>query len=297
MMERKRNHLYERRDRIVKQQNLVSVQWLSEHAGDPDLVIVDCRFDLSKPSQGFTDYLQSHIPGALYFHLEHDLSAPKSQHGGRHPLPDIESLVRLFSSAGIHEQTMVIAYDEQDLAMAARLWWLLRYLGHEKAAVLDGGFAAWRRAGLAVTDEVPTPTASTFNAKLRPDMLVTVEQVKTRDAQTALLDSRAGERYRGEVEPLDPKAGHIPGALHYFYKENLNPDGTLRTPAELKQRFAPLDEKKEIIVYCGSGVTACVNVLALYEAGRTDAKLYAGSWSDWCSFNLPVATGPNPSEK
>lgn len=281
----------------MQQKNLVSVEWLSQRAGDSNLVVVDCRFDLSKPNQGLNDYLQSHIPGALYFHLEHDLSAPISEHGGRHPLPDIESLEQLFSNAGIDERTMVVAYDDQDLSKAARLWWLLRYAGHENVAVLDGGFAAWLRAGLPVSNEVPTPTASRFTAKLQPDMLVTVEQVKSRDAGTALLDSRAGERYRGEVEPLDPKAGHIPGAVNYFYKENLNEDGTLRSSTELKQRFAPLDENREIIVYCGSGVTACVNLLALHEAGRTDAKLYAGSWSDWCSYGLPVATGSDSTKK
>lgn len=278
----------------MQQQNLVSAEWLSENLNAPKLVIVDCRFTLGNASKGFSDYLHSHIPGALYFHLEHDLSAPLSEHGGRHPLPDTESLVQLFSHAGIDQETTVVAYDEQDLAMASRLWWLLRYLGHEKAVVLDGGFTRWQKEGLSVTDEVPTPTSRTFVANIQPQMLVSADDVQSRSEVCALIDSRAAERYRGEIEPLDPKAGHIPGALNYFYKENFHPDGQMRTSDQLQQRFSPLDQHNQLIVYCGSGVTACVNVLALHQAGRTDAKLYAGSWSDWSSRDLPIATGPDP---
>jgi thiosulfate/3-mercaptopyruvate sulfurtransferase len=279
---------------MAVRENLVSIDRLAEHTDDPDVVIVDCRFTLGKPGLGLAEYLQDHIPGALYFDLEQDLSAPKagSGHGGRHPLPAADALVELFSSAGIDRDVTVVAYDDQDMAMAARLWWLLRYMGHPRAAVLNGGYAAWRKAGLPVTSEVEKRTRRTFVPDVQSHMLVTAAEVASRSERTALLDSRAGERYRGELETIDPKAGHIPGALHYFYKENLSADGTLRPAHELKERFAPLAEADELIVYCGSGVTACVNLLALNEAGRSDAKLYLGSWSDWTSYpENPVATG------
>ncbi|MBI1744737.1 sulfurtransferase [Candidatus Acetothermia bacterium] len=269
--------------------NLIAYQRLHEQLNDPNVAIIDCRFTLGKPDQGLNEYRAGHIPGALYFDLEQDLSGPKQKHGGRHPLPSVDSLVYLFSNAGIDEDVLVVAYDDQEMAMAAHLWWLLRYLGHEKVAVLDGGLNAWKAAGLPITDKIVYRPARRFIPKLQSQMLVEIEQVKNRSKSTALLDSRAGERYRGERETLDPKAGHIPGALHYFYKENLHQDGTMKSPEELKKRFATLSQTSEVIAYCGSGVTACVNLLALYQAGRTDAKLYAGSWSDWCSYDLPIA--------
>ncbi|NRQ51929.1 sulfurtransferase [Brevibacillus sp. HD1.4A] len=272
-------------------QALVTPQWLRDHRNDERIVIADCRFALSASEQGAEEYATDHIPGALYFHLNRDLSGPKQEHGGRHPLPDPAALAALFSQAGIDEHTTVIAYDDQEMAMAGRLWWLLRYLGHDRVAVLDGGYAAWKKAGYEVTAEVPTPQARTFVPQLRPDMLVSVEGVKNREPEAVLLDSRAGERYRGEQEPLDPKAGHIPGARHFFYKDNLNTDMTMLPAEQLRNRIAGFAEQ-EIIVYCGSGVTACSNLLALHQAGRTDAKLYAGSWSDWVSYSEnPVATG------
>lgn len=272
-------------------QALVTPQWLRDHMNDERIVIADCRFALSASEQGAEEYATDHIPGALYFHLNRDLSGPKQEHGGRHPLPDPAALAALFSRAGIDEHTTVIAYDDQEMAMAGRLWWLLRYLGHDRVAVLDGGYAAWKKAGYEVTAEVPTPQARTFVPQLRPDMLVSVEGVKNRKPEAMLLDSRAGERYRGEQEPLDPKAGHIPGARHFFYKDNLQADMTMLPAEQLRNRIAGFAEQ-EIIVYCGSGVTACSNLLALHRAGRTDAKLYAGSWSDWVSYSEnPVATG------
>ncbi|TGV25964.1 sulfurtransferase [Mesorhizobium sp. M00.F.Ca.ET.186.01.1.1] len=272
-------------------QALVTPQWLRDHMNDERIVIADCRFALSASEQGAEEYATDHIPGALYFHLNRDLSGPKQEHGGRHPLPDPAALAALFSRAGIDEHTTVIAYDDQEMAMAGRLWWLLRYLGHDRVAVLDGGYAAWKKAGYDVTAEVPTPQARTFVPQLRPDMLVSVEGVKNRKPEAVLLDSRAGERYRGEQEPLDPKAGHIPGARHFFYKDNLQADMTMLPAEQLRNRIAGFAEQ-EIIVYCGSGVTACSNLLALHQAGCTDAKLYAGSWSDWVSYSEnPVATG------
>lgn len=276
-------------------QPLVTPQWLKDHLDDENVVIADCRFALSAAEAGAEDYRIDHIPGAQYFDLNRDLSGPKSEHGGRHPLPDPAKLASLFSQAGIDENVTVIAYDDQEMAMAGRLWWLLRYLGHDKVAVLDGGYAAWKQAGHATTADVPTPKSRTFTPHVRPDMLVDIQGVRDRSEQTVLLDSRAAERYRGEVEPLDPKAGHIPGALSFFYKENLAADMTMLPVEKLQERIADF-AKQNIIVYCGSGVTACTNLLAFHAAGRTDVKLYAGSWSDWSSYDLPVAKGPTPAE-
>ena len=272
-------------------QTFVSPQWLHDHLDDEHIVIVDCRFVLTDAEAGEKAYQEDHIPGALYFHLSRDLSGEKKEHGGRHPLPEIDDLVSLFSQAGIDQSKTVIAYDDQDMAYAGRLWWLLRYLGHDNTAVLEGGYTAWKKAGFAVTAELPSPVPSSFVPAVRPEMLVDVHGVRERSPQTVLLDSRAGERYRGEVEPLDPKAGHIPGALNFFYKDNLTSEQTLLAKEKLDERIAPFADK-EIIVYCGSGVTACSNLLALHAAGRPDAKLYAGSWSDWVSYpDNPVATG------
>ena len=276
-------------------QPLVTPQWLKDHLDDENVVIADCRFALSAAEAGAEDYRIDHIPGAQYFDLNRDLSGPKSEHGGRHPLPDPAKLASLFSQAGIDENVTVIAYDDQEMAMAGRLWWLLRYLGHDKVAVLNGGYAAWKQAGFASTADVPTPKPRTFTPNVRPDMLVDIQGVRERSEQTVLLDSRAAERYRGEVEPLDPKAGHIPGALSFFYKENLAADMTMLPVKKLQERIADF-AKQDIIVYCGSGVTACTNLLAFHAAGRTDVKLYAGSWSDWSSRDLPVAKGPTPAE-
>ncbi|USG63731.1 sulfurtransferase [Brevibacillus ruminantium] len=272
-------------------QTLVTPQWLFDHLEDPNILIVDCRFALNNPTLGEEQYRENHIPGALYFSLNRDLSGPKSEHGGRHPIPDSAELTALFSRAGIDQDVTVIAYDDQEMSYAGRLWWLLRYAGHDKAAVLDGGFSAWQRAGYAVSADIPVPSPRTFIPRIQENMLVDQQAVANREVSTALLDSRAGERYRGEVEPLDPKAGHIPGARHFFYKDNLSEEGQMLPLDQLKKRFETL-EGNEIIVYCGSGVTACTNLLALHAAGRADAKLYAGSWSDWVSYEEnPVATG------
>lgn len=272
-------------------QALVTAQWLHEHLRDENIIIADCRFSLNDPQAGEQAYQEDHIPGAFYFHLNRDLSGPKAEHGGRHPLPRVEDLAELLSRVGVGNDTIVIAYDDQEMSMAGRLWWLLRYLGHEKTAVLDGGYAAWKRAGYEVTKELPVATPASFVPNVQADMLVDVQTVKERASNTVLLDSRAGERYRGEQETIDAKAGHIPGARHFFYKDNLSPDLTMQSVDKLQERIAPFADK-EIIVYCGSGVTACTNLLAMHAAGRTDAKLYPGSWSDWISYpENPIATG------
>ncbi len=273
------------------QTHLVSCRWVDQHLSDPNIAVVDCRYALGQPDFGLNAYRTAHIPNALFFSLGKDLSASQREHGGRHPLPSVDSLVTLFSNAGIDESVFVVAYDDQEMAGAARLWWLLRYLGHERVAVIDGGWKAWKVADFPVAAEMVRRPSRRFVPRIQPSMLVEIEHVQKRSKKTVLMDARAGERYRGEVEVLDPKAGHIPGALHCFYKNLLNADGTMKSPEELRKHFAPVLQYPEIIAYCGSGVTACVNILALHQAGRTDAKLYAGSWSDWCSYDLPIALG------
>lgn len=276
---------------MEKTASVVSVEWLHDHLSDPNLVIVDCRYALGNPDQGRLSYEASHIPGAIYLDLGHDLSGEKTQHGGRHPLPSVDEMAALFSRCGIDQSVTVVVYDELDITHAARLWWMLRYLGHENVAVLDGGFSAWQKAAYPVTAEITPPAPKEFVPNVQAHMLVTIDDVLSRHSDTVLIDSRAGERFRGEVETIDSKAGHIPGAVNFFFKENLDQNGLLRSSAELQDRFMAIDKAPEVIVYCGSGVTACVNLLALEKAGRKDAKLYLGSWSDYCSRELPVATG------
>lgn len=268
---------------------LVTPEWLYEHLKDPDLVVVDCRFDLTRPQSGKEGYRRNHIPGALYLDLEKDLSAPVGIHGGRHPLPDVDRFADRLGEVGIDRRRTVVAYDDQGGAMAARLWWMLRCLGHEAVFVLNGGYTAWTEMGYPVNDEVPRPEPTRFVPNPNRDLLVGMEEVKAWDG--LLIDSREPARYEGKAEPIDAKAGHIPGAVNRFWKENLGEDGRWKNPAEMKKEWA-FALGKQAIVYCGSGVTACANLLALHAAGITDARLYAGSWSDWISYEQnPVATG------
>jgi len=280
----------------------VSPEWLHAHLDDPDVVIVDCRFSLADPTLGQRQYREGHIPGAFYLDLNRDLSGPVGAHGGRHPLPDPDQLAQTLSKLGVQAQTQVVAYDDSRLAFAARLWWLLRALGHRRVAVLNGGLAAYRAAGYSLTSEVPLPRS--LRAALRrsenfipqPSFQNWVDaaavQARRHQPGVALVDSREPSRYRGEAEPIDPVAGHIPGALNYPWQEVTHPDGSLRSLQEQRRRWAALESAEEIIVYCGSGVTACVNLLSLELAGIHGGKLYAGSWSDWCSYgDLPIAVG------
>lgn len=267
----------------------VSVDWLVAQLNNPHVVVVDCRFVLLQPEAGRQQYEVGHIPGAYYLDLNQDLSSPVGQHGGRHPLPDPPKLAAQLASMGIAsepEPTLVIAYDDSRLGFAARLWWLLRYLGHDRVAVLDGGFAAWQAAGYPITQAIPSARPGCFMPKLRPELVVDIETVKTRKdlPGTVLVDAREPERYRGDREPIDPIAGHIPGAVNYPWQDVTDAAGNLRSTAEQQQRWADLQTAEEIIVYCGSGITACVNLLSLELAGMGTGKLYAGSWSDWCSY-------------
>jgi thiosulfate/3-mercaptopyruvate sulfurtransferase len=231
----------------------------------------------------------------VYMDLERDLSAPVGKHGGRHPLPDVGELAAKLGRAGIDRGTRVVAYDDQGGAMASRLWWLLRYMGHDAVYVMDQGYSAWKAAGYPVTDAQPAiRVPKRYEPEVQASMLADVDAVRaaSRDGSSVLVDSRETRRYLGLEEPIDRVAGHIPGARNWFWKDNLDEQGRWRSAEQLEERFAALEKDAPIIVYCGSGVTACPNVLALEAAGYRNVKLYAGSWSDWISDSTnPVATG------
>jgi thiosulfate/3-mercaptopyruvate sulfurtransferase len=285
---------------------LISTDALAARLADPDFVVVDCRFKLDDVSWGEREWKAGHIPGAAYAHLDRDLSGTKTGTNGRHPLPDQAVLAQTFGRLGVTSGKQVVAYDQDSGMFASRLWWLMRWLGHDAVAVLDGGFAKWVAEGRAISvaaaphDDHPRPE---FHAAPRRDMTITIDEVAAhaRDADWRLLDARAPERYRGEVEPIDPVAGHIPGAASYFFQRNLDERGTLRTPEDLRARFAPYINgivPEHIVSYCGSGVQACHNLLALEHAGVTGAKLYPGSWSQWVSdrsrpVETATASGPD----
>jgi len=276
---------------------LITPTELLPHLDDPRWVIADCRFDLAARSKGLEDYLNAHIPGAVYAHLERDLAGPATGRDGRHPLPPPAILAATFSRWGIGRGVQVVTYDDDGGAMAARLWWTLRYLGHEAVAVLDGGIAAWREAGGPLRSGEERRREAHFEISLQAGLRVTADDVLAGLAtqRDILIDSRAAERYRGDEEPLDPVAGHIPGARNHPWRDNLTSNGRMR-PAEILRREleAALAGRPpaQAIVYCGSGVTACQNLLALEHAGLSGARLYAGSWSEWCSdVSRPVATG------
>jgi thiosulfate/3-mercaptopyruvate sulfurtransferase len=266
---------------------VVSAQYLSEHLDDPQVAIADCRFALSDPELGRQQYQKSHMPGAYYLDLNKDLSAPVRRHGGRHPLPDPMELAKKLAAIGVNfQETLVVAYDDSRFAFAARLWWLLRYLGHDKVALLDGGWGAWQAASYPVTDAVPSPKQGRCVPQVREDWVVDIETVKARKdlPEVVLVDSRESDRYLGKREPIDPIAGHIPGAVNYPWADVTNAQNYLHPPSTQQQRWTDIAPSREILVYCGSGVTACVNLLSLELAGIHTGKLYAGSWSDWCSY-------------
>ena len=266
---------------------IISAAWLREHLNDPQVVIVDCRFSLNEPDLGKRQYRTSHIPGAYYLHLNEDLSSPVGRHGGRHPLPNPNSFADKLAAMGVTKESWVVAYDDSRLAFAARLWWLLRYLGHDRAGVLDGSFSGWQAVGYPVADEVPLPqSGAVFPWRVRGEWVVDIDTVKARKdlPGVVLIDSRDRDRYEGLREPIDPVAGHIPGAVNYPWKQVTDESGFVRPVTEQCSRWAAIASDCEAIVYCGSGVTACANLLSLELAGIQGGKLYAGSWSDWCSY-------------
>ncbi|MBT3389431.1 MAG: sulfurtransferase [Chloroflexi bacterium] len=266
---------------------IISPATLFENFQHSAWVVVDCRFWLEDTEKGRRDYQAAHIPGAVYAHLDEDLSSPV-QPGvtGRHPLPDVEALSRKLGTWGIGSSVQVVVYDDNGGAIASRLWWLLHWLGHEQVAVLDGGFPRWQAENLPVDAEPASPAPRTFEPRPRPDLLVTADDLLAEfgDSAYKLVDSRAPERYRGEEEPLDAVAGHIPGAVLRPFGENLAPDGSFRPKTILRGYFyALLDDTPaaRTTFYCGSGVTAAHNVLAMAYAGLGMPRLYVGSWSHW----------------
>jgi thiosulfate/3-mercaptopyruvate sulfurtransferase len=273
---------------------LVSVSWLRERLRDPGLRVVDCRYRLGEPGAGAKLWREGHIPGAAYLDLDRDLAAEPGQRG-RHPLPEPEDFQAAARRAGIGPDTLVIAYDEAAEGGAARLWWLLRHFGHDRVAVRDGGLHAWREEGDPLEAGAKQPAAGTFTARPRAggtrelDELAGVAAEPRPRAQRLLLDARAPERYRGEVEPIDPVAGHIPGAGNLPFAE-LAPAGSFLAPDELRARFeaAGAAPGRELVAYCGSGVSACVLLLAAEVAGLEPGRLYPGSWSEWSGRGLPV---------
>ncbi|MUG44571.1 sulfurtransferase [Paenibacillus woosongensis] len=277
---------------------LVSKKWLLARMYEPNMVIVDCRFQLGAPEAGKTAYAESHIPGAIYLDLENDLSAPFGEHGGRHPLPEPEAFAKRLGRAGISNDSVVVAYDDQGGMNASRLWLLLRWLGHDQVYVMDEGFSAWQQDGYPVTADQRVVIPSSFQPVVRDELIADVEDVRNAigNPDVLLVDSREAPRYLGQTEPIDAKAGHIPSALNAFWKNNLDAEGKWTSveqrQAGLSEVIDALNAGREVIVYCGSGVSACPNIVALHSLGYSNVRLYAGSWSDWISYpDNPVATG------
>ena len=283
---------------------LIGTAELARHLGDADWLSVDCRFDLARPGWGAEAFAAGHIPGARYAHLDRELSGPHTAVSGRHPLPDPAALAATFGQLGIDARVQVVAYDQGPGAYAARLWWLLRWLGHTRAAVLDGGFAAWERAGLPVTREPGSRPPRRFEPRAAAAGVVSTAEVAaavgrgdlTRGAPL-LIDARSADRFAGENESIDPVAGHIPGAHNHPFATNLDARGHFLPPAELRRAWEATlrgHAPEAVVAMCGSGVTACHNLLALEIAGLAGAKLYAGSWSEWIRDpSRAVSRGPD----
>ena len=273
--------------------NLIEARALHIALEDPDLRIIDARFDLNDPKAGRQAFEAGHLPRAVFLDLDEDSSSPPQEHGGRHPLPDMGEFVKKLESLGISNSSHVVVYDDHAGVFAGRVWFLLKYAGHDKVQILDGGLSAWKEAGYELeTEEMPSEEGL-FTLNLRPEMIVDMAYVRDHleDGNVLLVDARASERYRGDNEPLDKKAGHIPGALNRPFAENLN-GKTYKSAETLQEELSEIGEAEEVILYCGSGVSAAHNLIALEEAGVKHAKLYVGSWSDWSSYEEnPVETG------
>lgn len=277
---------------------LVSTDLLAARIDDPSWVIVDCRYDLADEAWGEEQYRAAHVPGASYASLGHDLAVPDGGRGGRHPLPAHDAMAATFGRLGVTAGVQAVAYDQGNGMYASRLWWMLRYMGHDAVAVLDGGIEKWLREGRPTRAGAETRLPAAFAGTPRPDMRVTANQVWARlgDPSMTLVDARAPSRYEGREEPLDRVAGHIPGARNHFFQSNLQPDGTFLPPEALREKFAAVlgeTPPDQVTLYCGSGVTACHNLLAMERAGLTGMKLFPGSWSEWSADpERPVETGP-----
>ena len=266
---------------------VVDSQWLNSQLDNLQVVVVDCRFQLTDPGWGEEQYKQSHIKGAYYLNLDRDLSGEVKNHGGRHPLPNIDRLAQKLGQMGIvKNETLVVAYDDSRFAFACRLWWLLRYLGHEPIVLLDGGWHDWLQHDYPVDNVMPKNKSVNFNPQPNSDWLVDIDTVKSvrHKDEVIIVDSRDRDRYLGSIEPIDPIAGSIEGAVNSPWKQVSNESGYLKPKEAQQQLWEDYRNASEIIVYCGSGVTACVNLLSLSMAGIENPKLYPGGWSDWCSY-------------
>jgi thiosulfate/3-mercaptopyruvate sulfurtransferase len=277
---------------------LVSPEELAGHLDDPNWVVFDTRHDLGDVEKGRRAYAAGHVPGAYFMHLDEDLSSPKTGKNGRHPLPGLAEFADRMNASGVAPRTQVVIYDDAGGSLAARLWWMLRWLGHDRVALLDGGFPAWQKEGRPVSQEVPAPRKGNFVPK--PHLGWTVDASFLErfhdDAAVRLLDARAAERFAGTQEPIDPVAGHIPGAINRFWKDNLAPEGRFKPVEMLRKEFDILlagAAPSQSVNMCGSGVTACHNIFAMELAGLPGARLYPGSWSEWCADSTrPMARNP-----
>lgn len=280
---------------------VVDKEWLIENLENEEIKIVDCRFDLGQPELGKELYQENHIPGAFYFDLKEQLSGPVSKHGGRHPLPELRELKKDIEKVGIDHTKTVIAYDNGSGQYASRFWWLLSYMGHDKVYILNGGFNDWQAEDYPVTKEIPKSAPAEYEINIQEEMLATFEEVKEiadkNKSDAVLIDSRAHDRYLGKVEPMDKIAGHIPGAINKVWEESLV-EGSFKEGKEQKERFTEIDPEEPVVVYCGSGVTATPNYIALKMAGFKNVKLYAGGYSDWISYDdNEVETGDITKDK
>jgi thiosulfate/3-mercaptopyruvate sulfurtransferase len=275
--------------------HLIQTSELALHLDDPDWAVIDARFYLAEPARGEGEFLEGHVPGALYAHLDRDLSGPLTGGNGRHPMPSVEQMTDRFSRWGIDDDVQVAVYDTLHGQMASRLWWMLRYLGHDAVAVVDGGFTAWRAEKRPVASGRETRPRRAFVPRVREEMRIDIHALEGATADVLLVDARAPERFRGETEPLDPVAGHIPGARNHPTSSSLGPDGRFLPVDVLRETFETIlgeTPPSAVVSYCGSGVTACHNLLAMEIAGIRGVRLYPGSWSEWCAdVRRPIETG------
>ena len=266
---------------------LVDCATLAAHLDDAAWRVIDCRHQLTDPVAGEKAYVEGHLPGALFMHLDRDLSGPKNGCNGRHPLPDPQLLAQKLGAAGVDKATQLVVYDDAGGMIAGRLWWRLRWLGHERVAVLDGGIVQWMKEGRSLTSAVVAPAPAVFRAVPSESIVTTAMLLDNLGCgELCVVDARSSDRFRGENETLDPAAGHIPGARNRFFRDNLDADGLFRPAAELRREFLALlagVDPQQAVMQCGSGVSACHNLLAMEIAGLGGARLYAGSWSEWCS--------------
>jgi thiosulfate/3-mercaptopyruvate sulfurtransferase len=280
----------------VSYTTLVDAATLKARLDDPGWLVIDCRHQLADPGGGERAYAEGHIPGAFFLHCDRDLSGPPTGSNGRHPLPRREVLAERLGAIGVGPETQVVAYDDAQGMIAGRLWWLLRWLGHDRAALLDGGLQAWLATGGAMAAEAPTPRPVTFTPGASADAEpvaadYVLERLETPNMH--LVDARSADRYRGENESIDPVGGHIPGAVNRFFRDNLRPDGRFKPAAELRAEWLGVLAgalPEQVVHQCGSGISACHNLLAMELAGLPGSRLFAGSWSEWCADRgRPVA--------